>query len=338
MRALAAALALSLSAAPLRANEPKPAEAIGRIVGSGKPVYLNDRLTTGASGRLQIRLKDDTLFTIGPNSSIVIDEFIYDPSSSLGRVAASILQGVFQFVTGKVGKKRPENMKVTLPACTIGVNGTAVMGRVEPGRDTVVLSTGAIAVGNGAGQARLAQAGYAVTVDAGRAPSAPFRAPLPLLASLMKALAPDKRSEKAGAGPAATDGRQGCSRALEPPSPKARLFFKNCVARKAGQAGLEPENLVYFDEIVDVLEKFDDAALAEALKKAWLTQLEKVSALYPDQAPPAPVAQWMTRQETPIKAFVRPAAGPQARADKDAVAVRYGLAPAALARLEELFE
>ena len=303
MSTLAAALALSLLAAPLRASEGKPAEPIGRIVGSGKPVYLNDRLMTGATGRLQIRLKDDTLFTIGPNSSLVVDEFVYDPASGLGRVTASVLQGVFQFITGKVGKKQPENMKVRLPACTIGINGTAVMGRVEVGRDTVVLTTGAITVSNDAGITHLPQAGYAVTVDAGQAPGTPFIAPLPLLASLAKSLAPDKR-EKPSA---------------PPPSEKT-------------------PRPVDFDDIVDALIKHDDLKRAESLKKDWLERIESVHARYPDQVPPAPTAQWLIKQGTPLKAFVRSADAAQAQAAKEAVAARYGLTPAALARLEGLFK
>lgn len=325
MHALAAALALTLLAPPLRASGEKPPVLVGRVVDGGKPVYLNDRLTTGASGRLQIRLQDGTIFTIGPNSSIVIDEFVYVPSRGLGRVTASVLRGVFHFITGKVGKKHPENMKVILPACTIGINGTEVMGRIEAGRDVVVLSTGAITVGNDAGTARLARAGFAVNVAAGQAPGEPYAAPLPLLASLMKALAPDQR-----AGNGASDGKRGCSRSLR--------SFKTCVQRKvgrAGEAGLDPAILVDFDEIADALVKLDDAALAEELKKAWLAQLEKARVL---QTPPAPVAQWLLKQGTPIKAFIRSAASPEAQAAKDDVAARYGLTPEALARLDGMFK
>lgn len=317
MSALAAAVALSLLASPLRAAEAGRAPLVGRVVGSGKPVYLNDRLSTGDSERLQIRLLDGTLFTIGPNSRLVVDEFVYDPSEGVGRVSARVLEGVFQFITGKIGKKRPANMKVRLPASTIGINGTTVMGRVEPGRDTVVLSTGAITVSNDAGLASLARAGDAVTVDAGRAPVAPFRAPATLLAGLLHALAPQRPPDE----------RQGCSR-----TPKS---FKDCVRRKLGKSGelsLEPADLVDFDEIVGALEAHGDAALADALKKKWSAQLEKTRSLYPGQDPPPAVGRWLIRQRTPIAAFV----GAGSAEAKAAVVARYALTPAALARLEGL--
>lgn len=335
MNALAAVLALGFLTCPLAAADRKP-ELVGAIVGSGKPVYLNDRITTGAAGRLQIRLKDDTLFTIGPNSSVVIDEFVYDPSTGLGRVAARILEGVFQFVTGKVGMKKPENMKVRLPACTIGINGTEVMGRVEPGRDTVILRSGAIVVGNDAGRTPLTRSAYAVTVDGGQAPSAAFPAPLPLLTSLMKALTDAKPASAAkpdSEGPLGD--RLGCSRAFAKDSPKALLAFKACVQRKAAQAAaLQPaENLVYFDELVDTLEKLGDAGLAEALKRLWLAQLEQARAI---KSPAPPLAQWLLRQELPVRAYR--SAGPRAQEAKDALAARYGLGQDARARLDRLFQ
>src|SRR5258708_4230703 len=77
------------------------AGAVGRVIGSGQPLYLNDAVTTDAQGRLQVLLLDETVFTIGPNSSMVLDSFIYDPNGA-SKLSARILKGVFRFVTGKI--------------------------------------------------------------------------------------------------------------------------------------------------------------------------------------------------------------------------------------------
>ena len=84
--------------------------AVGRVISSGKPVYLNDHVTTDADGRLQVMLLDETIFTLGPNSDMVLDEFVYDPATSAGKVTARVAKGVFRFVTGKVARQAPANM------------------------------------------------------------------------------------------------------------------------------------------------------------------------------------------------------------------------------------
>jgi len=47
---------------------------IGRTGGVGLPIYLNDEIKTGGQNRLQILLKDQSVFNIGPNSSLTIDK------------------------------------------------------------------------------------------------------------------------------------------------------------------------------------------------------------------------------------------------------------------------
>lgn len=112
---------------------------VGRIVQSGQPVFLGDAITTGPEGTLQILLADETVFTIGPNSAITIDEFIYDPNTNAGKVSASVVKGVFRFVTGKVAQREPKAMQVKLPAGLIGIRGTIVAGRTEGEKSLVVL-------------------------------------------------------------------------------------------------------------------------------------------------------------------------------------------------------
>ncbi len=113
--------------------------AVGKDAVSGDPIFLGDRVTTGPSGRLQIMLLDETVFTLGPKGVIVIDEFVYDPKTSKGKVAASILKGTFRFVTGKISNRQPSDMKVKLPVGSIGVRGTSVAGITDGTRATVVL-------------------------------------------------------------------------------------------------------------------------------------------------------------------------------------------------------
>jgi hypothetical protein len=103
---------------------------VGRVAQSGQAIFLGDEVKTDAQGHLQILLLDETVFTIGPNSAITIDKFVYDPKNQKGEIKASITQGVFRYVSGKIAAKNPDSVKVKLPAASIGFRGTIVGGSV----------------------------------------------------------------------------------------------------------------------------------------------------------------------------------------------------------------
>jgi hypothetical protein len=71
------------------------------------------------------------VFTIGPNSSLTIDEFVYNPGGGQGRLTANIARGAFRFVSGKVAATGQDAMKITTPAATIGIRGTVGGGVVD---------------------------------------------------------------------------------------------------------------------------------------------------------------------------------------------------------------
>ncbi len=100
------------------------ANAVGRQVVSAEPIFLWDQITSGADSGMQILLLDETVFTIGPESEMTIDEFVYDPATRQGSLAASMGKGVMRFVTGNISAGTPENMTIKLPVGTIGIRGT----------------------------------------------------------------------------------------------------------------------------------------------------------------------------------------------------------------------
>ncbi|UPT73288.1 MAG: FecR family protein [Elusimicrobiota bacterium] len=162
--------------------------AAGRVVETGKPVYSHDKVTTGPEGKLQILLLDQTSFTIGPNSEMELDEFVFDPATNAGKVSAKIAKGAFRFVTGKVARRDPSAMQVATPVGTIGIRGTMTAGTVSETEGTFVLlgpgpennadeKAGGITVKNDKGSTDVDTDGWGVTVKAGEAPSDPFQIP-----------------------------------------------------------------------------------------------------------------------------------------------------------------
>ncbi|HXS99343.1 MAG TPA: FecR domain-containing protein [Elusimicrobiota bacterium] len=112
--------------------------AVGRVISSGKPLFLNDHVTTSAAGRLQVLLLDETIFTLGPNSDMVLDDFVYDPKSGSGKVDAAISKGTFRFVTGRIAQKDPSKLKIKVAVGTIGVRGSIGVGETGPGGTTII--------------------------------------------------------------------------------------------------------------------------------------------------------------------------------------------------------
>jgi hypothetical protein len=105
---------------------------VGAVAKSGSPVHLGDKVRSGPDAGLQVILLDETVFSIGPDAELTIDEFVFDPKTDAGSVAASITKGAFRFITGRVAIKDPQRMNVRLPQATIGVRGTMVAGEVRP--------------------------------------------------------------------------------------------------------------------------------------------------------------------------------------------------------------
>ena len=163
---------------------------VAHKVGSGEGIFLGDHVTSGNEAGMQILLLDETVFTIGSQADMVIDNFVYDPASGAGKVTASVTKGAFRFVTGKVAANNSTDMEVDTPAATIGIRGTMVAGETNgtsslivllgPGYDTDTSERiGRVFVSNHAGTVELYGAGYGTFVPGpDQPPGPPFKVKL----------------------------------------------------------------------------------------------------------------------------------------------------------------
>ncbi len=92
-----------------------------RMLVTSGPVYMGDTIRTGASGEAQIRFADDTRLVVGPNSSMVVDAFVFESGGKAKQVALNAVRGAFRFITGG---SRKSAYKIVTPTATIGVRGT----------------------------------------------------------------------------------------------------------------------------------------------------------------------------------------------------------------------
>lgn len=93
-----------------------------RTIVLGDNVVQNETIETDGAGLVQILLADGTTFTVGPNSSLVIDRFVYDPNANTAQVAASLGRGVFRFIGGRTSKTEG-GVQLNTPVGTVGIRG-----------------------------------------------------------------------------------------------------------------------------------------------------------------------------------------------------------------------
>ena len=87
-------------------------------VGSG--VHADETIGTDKGGVAGLRFHDQSNLDVGPNSSVRLNKFIYDPNRS-GKAVLDVAKGSFRFSTGAQGGNR--NSQVKTPYGTLGIRG-----------------------------------------------------------------------------------------------------------------------------------------------------------------------------------------------------------------------
>jgi hypothetical protein len=90
----------------------------------GMPVHVGDTLVTGEDGSIGVTFQDDSLLSVGPNSVLSVDRFVFDYTTHKGEFDTSLKRGTLAAVSGKLVKEQPESMRVKTPAAIMGVRGT----------------------------------------------------------------------------------------------------------------------------------------------------------------------------------------------------------------------
>ena len=76
-----------------------------RTLKAGDKIYLNETIYASEDSGTQILLLDQSTFTIGAESEVVMDTFIYDPETSDGKIVASVKQGSLKVISGLISRK-----------------------------------------------------------------------------------------------------------------------------------------------------------------------------------------------------------------------------------------
>jgi len=125
------------------------------------PVEMDDTIET-LKARVGITFEDGTRVQCTEFSKLVIDTFVYDPSTGKGKLGMKATMGTVRYASGLIAKNNREEVRVKTPTASISVRGTDFSMTVdELGRSLVILLpsqpqfgppvVGSIVVDNGMG-------------------------------------------------------------------------------------------------------------------------------------------------------------------------------------------
>ncbi len=144
----AAAMALALPATAqnigtIASSEPTlrgtPPGAGTRTLDLGSGVVQDERIASSAQGRGQILFVDETTLSLAPNTTIVLDRFVFNPDGS-GQMGLRLTEGALRFIGGTLS--RGQEATVATPTATIGIRGSSALVIHSGGTTTAIFLAG----------------------------------------------------------------------------------------------------------------------------------------------------------------------------------------------------
>jgi hypothetical protein len=190
-------------AAPNVTGQPPAGEK--RIVEVGTNVLADERIVTNATGQAQFLFSDGSSFSVGPDSDLTLDKFVYDPEKGTGEMSLSVTKGVLRFVGGKISKTNPVQVKVG--NATMGIRGGIATLNYQPGQPIIakfLFGKEMSMTANGVTQVTTRPGTAIDTPPGGGAPSPPRTVSAQEMRQTMSAM-----EAKPAAAPAASEGGGG---------------------------------------------------------------------------------------------------------------------------------
>src|SRR3984885_12125304 len=207
-----------------------PPGAPTRVIEIGTQMVENEKIQTTATGSVQVLFIDKTTLNVGPNSTLVIDRFVFNPATTKGELALSLGKGVVRVVGGIA--THSEGATIRTPVAAIGLRGgIAIISHSGAKGTQAILGFGHMSVTTlcgGAGNCtpgtvQVSRPGFGVTVGGfNKSPSSPGRASSDELARANGQLT-SKGGQSGGASQQPTDSQAQSYNVGTPDSPGARV-------------------------------------------------------------------------------------------------------------------
>ena len=148
-------------------------DALPRPLKVGDKVLRGDVISTGRNSRLEMKMLDDAVMTLGERSAFVVIDYVTKGAEP--NAAVRILEGAFSAASGEIMKVAGARFTVETQTATIGIRGTTFWGGAIDGSFGVALLDGkSIVVENKAGRVVIDKVGEGTAIRAAdQAPSKP---------------------------------------------------------------------------------------------------------------------------------------------------------------------
>ncbi|NQU62285.1 MAG: FecR domain-containing protein [Rhodospirillales bacterium] len=148
-------------------------DAVPRPLMVGSPIYVGDVISTSPEARLEIRMIDDTVMTLGERAIFIVIDYVFQGDK--GNAATRLLSGALRSTSGKIAMLKDKPFKVYSELGTIGIRGTEFWAGYLHGEFHVGLLDGAgVYLENEAGRVELKRIGYGTKIKKrGEAPKPP---------------------------------------------------------------------------------------------------------------------------------------------------------------------
>ncbi|GAB5469896.1 MAG: hypothetical protein Kilf2KO_29260 [Rhodospirillales bacterium] len=103
----------------------------------GKTITFMEEIETNPNGQAQVLFLDRSSLTVGPNSYVIIDEFVFDPALADGSLTMTLERGLVRYVGGQISKTGGVTIETSV--ATIGIRGgMAIVDKQGPDRVRVI--------------------------------------------------------------------------------------------------------------------------------------------------------------------------------------------------------
>jgi len=134
-----------------------------RVLKEGDAILRGDVISTGRGARLEMKMLDDAVMTLGEKTVFVVID--YTVGGSAPNAATRLIEGAFAATAGTIPKSPGGTMRIETDVATIGIRGTTVWGGMLDGDFQVaLLAPGLVVVENRAGRTELGRNGEGTLV------------------------------------------------------------------------------------------------------------------------------------------------------------------------------
>ncbi|GAB0055871.1 hypothetical protein SIID45300_00169 [Candidatus Magnetaquicoccaceae bacterium FCR-1] len=109
-------------------------ESVKRTLAEGATLFPGDQVVTGKETRLIMKMRDDAVIALGPESEFLVQEYRFEPEEAAGNGVVNMTKGMVRFTSGKLAKMKDQPFKVVTPVATLGVRGTEGFVRLGDGK------------------------------------------------------------------------------------------------------------------------------------------------------------------------------------------------------------